>query len=231
MRTYLKAIAIPLARWLVPDTIRKLEQCQDWAQLSIYHQQNQELAPPAPGEDRVVFFGDSITEFWDLTTAFPGKPYINRGISGQTTSQMLLRFRADVVALKPKVVLILAGINDLAGNTGPMTLEMIEDNYTAIAQLAQINQIYVIFASVLPIHDYGVIRQSTFRPPTKILALNTWLQQYCAVHHHLYLDYHSAMVNEQGMLRAEWSDDGIHPNAEGYAVMTHLADAALQTCG
>lgn len=200
----------------------------DWPQLNIYRQANASLPPPAVGEHRVIFFGDSITDFWDLAAAFPGQPYLNRGIAGQTTPQMLIRFRPDVIALQPRVVVILAGTNDLAGVTGRMTLEMIQNNYASIAELAQVHQIRVIFASILPVHDQGGIRFSEGRPAAKIQALNQWLQDYCATHDWIYLDYYSHMLNDQGMLRTELSDDGLHPNAKGYAVMAPLAAAAIQ---
>jgi lysophospholipase L1-like esterase len=225
-------MAITIAQMLLPNFWQRLEQqkarLNDWAQLEVYQQKNIALTPAAAGENRVVFFGDSITEFWDLATTFPQKPYINRGISGQTTSQMLLRFRSDVILLQPKVVVILAGINDIAANTAPMSLEMIEDNFTLISQLAQINRIRVIFASVLPIHDYSPTKQSEVHPPAKIQALNNWLKSYCIEHQHVYLDYYSYLVDHQEMLQTELSDDGVHPNAMGYKVMTALAEAAIQ---
>ncbi|MGG6293735.1 SGNH/GDSL hydrolase family protein [Leptolyngbya sp. AN02str] len=200
----------------------------DWAQLRVYQACNAVLPPPAVHEDRVVFFGDSITQFWPLGGSFPGKPYLNRGISGQTTGQMLIRFWPDVVALRPKVVLLLAGTNDIAGNTGPMTLDMIKHNLTAIAQLAQVNRIQVIMASVLPIHDYGSVPQSQQRPPIQIEALNDWLKQYCDQQGHVYVDYYSHMVDHYRMLRADLADDGIHPNGKGYSVMAPLAEIAIQ---
>jgi lysophospholipase L1-like esterase len=229
MRVVLKPVALSLARLLLPDAIQRLAQLQDWAQLGIYHAQNQAVGFPALDEDRVVFFGDSITEFWDLAAAFPQQSYLNRGIAGQTTAQMLLRFRCDVISLQPKVVLILAGTNDLAGNTGAMTIEQITDNYASIAELAAVHQIRVIFASVLPIHDYGDVKQSEFRSPLKIQALNQWLKRYCQQHHLIYLDYYSAMVDTQGMLKVEFSEDGVHPNAQGYTIMAPLAETAIQT--
>lgn len=228
MRVVLKPFAVAVARLLIPDTIRRLEQWEDWAQLGFYQAQNQALPPPAMTESRVIFFGDSITEFWDLATTFPGQPYINRGISGQTTAQMLLRFRGDVLSLQPKVVLILAGTNDIAGNTGSMTFEMIIDNYASIAELASLHQVRVVFASVLPIHDDSAVKQSEFRPPAKIQALNQWLQDYCQAHHLIYLDYYSSLIDDRGMLQAQCSEDGVHPNANGYELMAPLAHAAIQ---
>ncbi len=201
---------------------------QDWPQLGRYRDKNSEVKPPAKDEQRVVFMGDSITDSWKIAEHFPGKPYINRGISGQTTPQMLIRMRPDVIAHAPKVVVILAGTNDIASNTGPMTVEMIEDNYASLAELARANGIRVVFASVLPVHDYNPQRKMTGgRPPEKILQLNAWLKEYCAKHGHTYLDYFSKMVDEQGFLKAELANDGLHPNAEGYKVMVPLAEAAI----
>jgi lysophospholipase L1-like esterase len=217
-----------------PEALRqRLEQVQrrmnDWPQLSRYAEANKQLAPPAKGEDRVVFMGDSITDGWKLAEYFPGKPYVNRGISGQTTPQMLVRFRPDVIALKPRAVVILAGTNDIAGNTGPMTLEMIQDNYASMAELARAHGIRVVFASVLPIHDYNPQRpQSPRRAPEKILKLNEWLKSYSAANGHVYLDYFSRTVDEKGMLKAELAEDGLHPNKAGYQVMAPLAEAAIQ---
>jgi len=179
--------------------------------------------------------GDSITDSWDdpkYGGFFPGKPYINRGISGQTTPQMLIRFRPDVIDLRPKVVVILAGTNDLAGNTGPTTIQAIEGNLMSMAELATANGIRVVFASVLPVSDYEIrdgkpIVQTVRRPPAQILELNKWLKDYAATHHHTYLDYFSAMVDDKGFLKNELSDDGLHPNAQGYVVMAPLADAAI----
>jgi lysophospholipase L1-like esterase len=207
----------------------------DWPNLARYNEENKRVAPPAKSEQRVVFMGDSITDSWDdpqFGGFFPGKPYIDRGISGQTTPQMLIRFRPDVIALRPKVVVILAGTNDLAGNTGPMTLEDIEANLQSMAELATANGIRVVLASVLPVSDYEMrdgkrLTQTVRRPPEKILALNTWLRAFAKTHGHVYLDYFSAMVDLQGFLTNELSDDGLHPNAAGYAVMTPLAEAAI----
>lgn len=218
-----------------PEALQKqIEQLQrrmqDWPQLSRYRDANAQVQPPAKDEQRVVFLGDSITDGWKLAEYFPGKPYINRGISGQTTPQMLIRMRPDVIAHKPKAVLILAGTNDIAGNTGPMTVEMIEDNYASIAELAKANGIKVIFASVLPVHDYNPQRKVTDRrPPEKILQLNAWLKDYCAKNGHTYLDYFSKTVDDKGFLKAELAGDGLHPNAEGYKIMAPLAEAAIAT--
>jgi lysophospholipase L1-like esterase len=207
---------------------RMQRRLQDWPQLNRYKEANAKVPPPERREPRVVFMGDSITDIWKLDEYFPGKPYINRGISGQTTPQMLIRFRPDVIALKPSVVLILAGTNDIAGNTGPMTLEMIENNYASMADLAKANGIRVIFASVLPIHDYGRTKVSERRPPEMILELNEWLKSYCKARGHIYLDYFSKMVDDKGMLKAELANDGLHPNAEGYKIMAPLAESAIQ---
>lgn len=208
---------------------RALRRLDDWAQLSRYQEANQQVPPPQKGEARVVFYGDSITDSWKLTEYFPGKPYLNRGISGQTTPQMLVRLRPDVIALSPRVLILLAGTNDLAGNTGPMTPEMIQHNYASIAELARANGIKVIFSSILPIHDYGARKVSESRPPEEILKLNEWLRNYCRSAGHHYLDYHSRMIDEKGMLKAELANDGLHPNAEGYKIMASLAEAAIQT--
>ena len=207
----------------------------DWPQLARYHNANAQLVVPAKDESRVVFYGDSITDSWDdpiYGGFFPGKPYVNRGISGQTTPQMLVRFRPDVIALKPRVVVILAGTNDLAGNTGPTTLEAIEDNLMSIAELALANGIQVVLASVLPISDYEVrdgkpIVQSVRRDPIKIKKLNDWIRSYASANQFVYLDYFSAMVDEKGFLKDELSNDGLHPNRNGYVVMASLAEEAI----
>ena len=208
----------------------------DWANLTRYKAANQALGEPKPGENRVVYYGDSITDAWArlFPTLFPGKPYVGRGISGQTTPQMLVRFQPDVIALKPKVVVILAGTNDIAGNTGSMSLEAIQDNYRSMAELARASGIKVVFASILPISDYNKnaqgqqIVRSTARQPDKILALNKWLKDYAAANKHLYLDYFSATVDERGFLKADLANDGLHPHAEGYKLMAPLAEQAIQ---
>jgi lysophospholipase L1-like esterase len=203
----------------------------DFGELARYRDANSALKPPAPGENRVVFFGDSITEGWHLDEYFPGKPYINRGISGQTTPQMLIRFRQDVIDLQPKVVVILAGTNDIAGNTGPMRPEDTEANYASFADLARANNVLVVFSSVLPLHNYTPQSQNYFpsHPPEKILALNRWLKAYVAAHPDcLYLDYFTAVVDDKGLLRRDLADDGLHPNAAGYKIMAPIAEAAIE---
>jgi len=201
----------------------------DFGQLARYRDANSSLKVPATDENRVVFFGDSITDIWKLEDYFPGKPYINRGIGGQTTPQMLVRFRQDVIDLHPKVVVILAGTNDIAGNTGPMTLENIEANYSSLAELARVHNIRVVFSSVLPVHNYTPKSQDFFaqRPPEKILALNRWLKDYCAANVLTYLDYFTPMVDDQGLLKRDLAEDGLHPNPAGYKMMAPLAEAAI----
>jgi lysophospholipase L1-like esterase len=204
----------------------------DFGQLARYHEADAALKAPAPGEKRVVFFGDSITDIWHLDEYFPGKPYINRGIGGQTTPQMLVRFRQDVIDLQPKIVIILAGTNDIAGNTGPMRLEDIEADYVSLAQLARANKIKVIYCSVLPVHNYTERSKDFFaqRSPEKILALNRWLQDYCATSSNgcVYLDYFSALVDDKGLMKKDLADDGLHPNAAGFKIMAPLAEAAIE---
>jgi lysophospholipase L1-like esterase len=204
----------------------------DFGELARYRDANVALQPPAAGENRVVFFGDSITDMWKLEESFPGKAYVNRGIGGQTTPQLLIRFRPDVIALRPKVVIILAGTNDIAGNTGPMSLEEIEGNYGSIAELARAHDIKVIYSSVLPVHEYteGAGDMFTQRPPEKILALNGWLKNYCTnpANGCIYLDYFSAMSDDKGYMKKDLADDGLHPNAAGYKIMTPLAEAAIE---
>jgi lysophospholipase L1-like esterase len=202
----------------------------DYGQLSRYHDDDGKLGPAAASEKRVVFFGDSITDIWKLDESFPGKHYVNRGIGGQTTPQMLVRFRPDVIDLKPAVVVVLAGTNDIAGNTGEETLEQIEGDYATMAELAKVHGIRMVFASVMPINNYNPRALSFLlqRSPEKILALNAWLKKYCADQGLVYLDYFSAMVDGRGMLKAELTGDGLHPNAAGFAVMAPLAAAAIE---
>jgi lysophospholipase L1-like esterase len=201
----------------------------DWPQLERYRADNAALAPIESGVQRVVFYGDSITDGWgrrpNTGEFFPGKPYVNRGISGQTTPQMVVRFRQDVVNLHPAAVVILAGTNDVAGNTGPMTPEMTEDNFRSMVDLAKANGIRVIVASITPAADYPW--RPGLAPAAKIKALNDWLKGYCINHSVTYLDYYSAMVGPDGGMKPGISFDGVHPNAAGYAIMGPLAQAAI----
>ncbi|MGB6987815.1 MAG: SGNH/GDSL hydrolase family protein, partial [Candidatus Sulfotelmatobacter sp.] len=201
----------------------------DFGELKRYREADAALKPPAPGETRVIFLGDSITDYWKLADYFPGKPYINRGIDGQTTPQMLVRFRQDVIDLHPKILVVLAGTNDVAGVTGRTSNEDIEANYASIAELAHLHHIRVVFASLLPVNNYTDDAKESFalRPRERILALNTWLKDYCAKNGFVYLDYFSAMVDDKGMLRRDLSDEGLHPNAAGYKIMAPLAEKAI----
>ncbi len=202
----------------------------DFGELSRYRDANAALPAPAAGENRVVFFGDSITDMWKLADSFPNKPYVNRGIGGQTTPQLLLRLRPDVIDLHPRAVVILAGTNDIAGNTGPETLAQIEENYASIAELARAHDIKIVYSSVLPVHEYtdAAGDMYTQRPPEKILALNRWLKDYCARTGCTYLDYFSALVDDQGHMKKDLADDGLHPNDAGYKIMAPLAEAAIE---
>jgi lysophospholipase L1-like esterase len=208
---------------------------RDWANLARYRDANRAL-PPVPSEPRVVFMGDSITDAWPqprFSDFFEGKPNrIGRGISGQTTPQMLIRFRQDVLALKPAVVVILAGTNDIAGNTGPMTNDEIQGNIASMAELAKAHGVKVVLSSILPVSAYhprpGFPPQTTARPMARIKAINDWMKGYAAAERHVYLDYFSAMVDSTGLLREELSGDDLHPNGKGYAVMGPLAEAAIK---
>ncbi len=202
-------------------------QAQDWADLKKFQVANASLSVLATDEDRVVFMGNSITIGWidSRPEFFDGKPWVNRGISGQTTPQMLLRFRQDVIALRPKVVIILAGTNDIAGNTGPSTLEMIVDNFKSMVELAHVNRIKVIVSSVLPTYNYSW--KPDIRPAEKIIALNTLLKAYAEENGHIYLDYFSAMVDDRNGLPKKYALDGVHPTIEGYAVMEPLVESAI----
>lgn len=200
---------------------------QDWAGLEHYRKENATLGAPKPGERRVVFMGNSITYGWNRFDPefFAGKSYINRGISGQTTPQMLVRFRSDVIDLKPALVVILAGTNDIAGNTGPSTLEMIRDNIISMVELAKANGIKVILSSVLPVYDY--FWKPGIQPAEKIVALNQMIKEYAKKNGIIYLDYYSSMVDERKGLKAEFTYDGVHPNETGYKVMAFLANSAI----
>ena len=214
---------------LVPQLQRAHQALNDWANLGRYRDANAKTPPPAPGENRVVFMGDSITDGWGKGQAqfFPGKPYINRGISGQTTPQMLVRFRPDVIHLQPKVVVTLAGTNDISANTGVETLQNVEDNLSSMSELAKANGIRVVIASVMPICD-SLRQQSVRRPPQQIVELNDWIKSYTAKNGFIYLDYYSAMVDGSGMLKQDLTFDCLHPNDAGYAVMAPLAERAIQ---
>jgi lysophospholipase L1-like esterase len=225
----------------LPQIAARLESAdkrlQDWANLARYREFNAQLPPPAKGEDRVVFMGDSITDGWSnpqFGGFFPAKPYVNRGIGGQTTPQMVLRFRPDVIALQPKVVVILAGTNDLASNTGLISLEETEGNLATMAELAKAHAIRVVLSSVMPVSDVipkskgGMFPQTDKRPPEKIIALNQWIKKYADENGHIYLDYFSATLDDKGALKTELTYDGLHPNAQGYAAMAPLAEKAIQ---
>jgi lysophospholipase L1-like esterase len=202
----------------------------DYGELARYRDANAALKPPVPDENRVVFFGDSITDTWKLDDSFPGKLYVNRGIGGQTTSQMLVRFRQDVIDLQPKAVVILAGTNDIAGNTGPISNQDIEANLTSMAELARVHGIRMILSSILPVNNYTPESQDFFaqRPPQRILALNSWLKDYCDTNHLTYLDYFTAMVDDKGLLKRDLANDGLHPNKAGFAAMAPLAQKAIE---
>ena len=225
------------------------DQLQDWNQLSRYHQANQKLEQQAVPAGRVVFMGDSITDFWNLEQYFPGKPYVNRGIGGQTTPQMLVRMYPDVIELKPAAMVVLAGTNDIARNTGPETAEMIQQNIMAMTELAQHHGIKVVLCAVLPVSDYPFLRSQSAppaaagtggrgapranrmtdgHPAEDILKLNAWMKDYAAKVGAVYADYFTASVDEKGWLQDAFSADGLHPNAEGYKVMTGIVAEAIQ---
>lgn len=214
---------------LRPDEVRFMQQqLADWPQLQRYRDTNAQLPAAVPGQPRVVFFGDSITEGWGRegsASFFPGRGWLNRGISGQTTAQMLLRFPQDVLALHPQVVVILAGTNDIAGNTGPSTQGMIEDNLHAMVDLARAHGIRVVLASVLPVSEYPWMPGIT--PAPKVRALNASLRRYADAKQLVYLDYYTPMANAAGGLDSRLAEDGVHPTAKGYEVMSPLAEAAI----
>jgi lysophospholipase L1-like esterase len=202
----------------------------DFGELKRYREADAALGSPAAGENRVIFIGDSITDYWKLPDYFPGKPYLNRGIDGQTTPQMLVRFRQDVIDLHPKVLVVLAGTNDIAGVTGHTRNEDIEANYASMAELARLHGIRVVFASLLPANNSSsedAKESYALRSPERIRTLNQWLKDYCAKNGLVYLDYFSALVDDKGMLKRDLSDDGLHPNAAGYKIMAPLAEAAI----
>ncbi len=212
------------------ETIRHMQaQLQDWANLKRYAAENAALPPPGPRDRRVVFMGDSITDGWGRAPGtgpfFPGKPYVNRGISGQTTPQMLVRFFPDVVRLHPAVVVILAGTNDIAGNTGPETPETIKGNLAAMADIAKSNGIRVVLASITPAYIYPW--KPEVRPTDEIRELNAWMKNYCGSHGCVYLNYFDAMADPKGAMLPGLSSDGVHPLAKGYAIMAPLAEQAI----
>lgn len=218
---------------VIPPPLRQVVSLvNDYANAKRYAAEDATVKPPAPGEKRVVFMGDSITDNMHNTQRFgpffPGKPYLNRGISGQTTAQMLLRFYPDVIAMQPKAVVIFAGTNDIAGNLGPVSRESIENNLAAMSDIAKANGIKVILASVMPVCDLpGKPAMTPGRPPEEILALNRWIKEYAASHGAVYLDYFTATVDDKGFLRAEMTEDGLHPIAKGYEAMNPLAEKAI----
>jgi lysophospholipase L1-like esterase len=247
----------PRANCCLAMTARSLaDQLLDWNQLGRYQAENQELKKQPSDPKRVLFMGDSITDFWRLAEYFPAKPYVNRGISGQTTPQMLVRMYPDVIDLKPAAMVLLAGINDVAQNTGPETAEMVEQNIMAMTELAQHHGIKVILCSVLPVSNYPFLNQQSGRgapppaaqgaapggrggpvirmkmtdnhPPGDILKLNAWMKDYATRVNAVYADYFSALVDEQGWLKESCSGDGLHPNAEGYKIMVPIVEAAIQ---
>ena len=202
---------------------------QDWPNLAEFQEVNATIEAPKKGENRVVFMGNSITIGWINARPefFEGKPWINRGISGQTTPQMLVRFRQDVINLRPKVVVVLAGTNDIAGNTGPSTIPMIMDNIKGMAEMAHANGIKVVLSSTLPAFDYPW--RPGLEPAPKIIALNKMIKSYCEKKGHVYLDYFSAMVDERNGLPKKYAEDEVHPTIEGYKVMEPLVEAAIAT--
>jgi lysophospholipase L1-like esterase len=245
--------APPSACCLLRDAKTLADRLQDWNQLGRYHAANLQLKQQAPDPKRVVFMGDSITDGWRLEEYFAGQPYVNRGISGQITAQMLVRMYPDVIDLKPAAMVFLAGTNDIAQNNGPMTAEMIQENIMAMTELAQRHGIKVLLCSILPVSDYPflaqqngramaaqqqpvaaggrgpVVRQqmTTGRPPADILKLNSWMRDYAARVNAVYVDYFAAMVDGRGWLRDGISNDGLHPNAEGYKIMAPIVSAAI----
>ncbi|AMW06431.1 SGNH/GDSL hydrolase family protein [Gemmatimonas phototrophica] len=219
----LLAVAFP------PRVMSQSSSAVEFAGLARYRAANAALGAPQPGTSRVVFFGNSITEGWarHFATMFPGRPYVGRGISGQTTAQMLLRFRQDVVALKPAAVVILAGTNDIAGNTGPATLEEIQDNLAAMAELAQASGIKVLLCAILPVYDYPW--KPGLQPAPKIIAINRWLKAYAAQRGATFVDYHTPFADERGGMRPEHAADGVHPTDAGYRIMAGIVEPLIQS--
>jgi lysophospholipase L1-like esterase len=204
------------------------DQLQDWNQLGRYYQDNLQLQLRPIDPSRVVFMGDSITDMWKLEKYFPGKPYFNRGIGGQTTPQMLVRMYPDVINLHPSVMVMLAGTNDIAHNTGPETIQMIQDNFRAMAELAQTHNIKIVICSLTPVSDYTVRKQTAQRPPSDIRLLNEWLKKFADQIHAAYVDYHAALADANGYLKEGYSMDGLHPNDKGYELMAPLVQSAIE---
>lgn len=217
----------PCCRNRLAESVAK--RMDDWAQLGRYHADDQRLEAQLVPQGRVVFMGDSITDFWKLSQYFPGKPYVNRGISGQITSQMLVRMFPDVIDLHPAAVIILAGTNDIAGNFGPETAKMVEENLQAMTELAQRHRIKVILCSLTPVSDYTKNKQTVNRPPADILKINHWIYQYTGRVHAGFADYYKAVVDGQGMFRAGYSNDGLHPNDKGYKLMAPVAETVIES--
>jgi lysophospholipase L1-like esterase len=205
-----------------------LAQNNDWPNLGRYKEENLKIGLPTTDENRVVFMGNSITEGWAQLSSnfFTDNHYVNRGISGQTTPQMLVRFRPDVVNLKPKVVVILAGTNDIAGNTGPSTLKMIEDNIASMVEIAKSNNIKIVLCSVLPVYDYPW--KPGLEPSQKIIDLNKWIKEYSIKNEIIYVDYFTPMADQRNGLKKEYSEDGVHPNKAGYKIMESIVIQAIK---
>jgi len=249
---------LPGSASTLANSVKSLaDQLQDWNQLGRYHAANEDLKKQPADPKRVVFMGDSITDGWRLADYFPGKPYVNRGISGQTTPQMLARMYADVIDLKPAAMVVLAATNDIAHNTGPETAEMVQENLMAMTELAQHHNIKVLLCSVTPVSDYPFLaaqsqqaqagrgaqpaaagpgggrgmmrpRQTDQRPPSDILKLNAWMKDYAARVGAVYVDYFAALVDDKGWLKDGISADGLHPNADGYKIMVPIVEAAIE---
>jgi len=218
--------------WLGPYRTKVTgKMLEDFGEQYLYAPLNANLSPPKTGEVRVVFLGDSITDRWDLTQFFPGKPYINRGIGGQVTPQLVVRFHADVVALKPAIVVILAGINDVQGVMQVESETEIEANYQALAEMAVANGIRPVFTQILPINNYTANAATVLsdRKPEVLARLNTWLAGYCLQHGYGLIDYGPSLRDDKGLLAARFTDDGIHPNAAAYAIMAPIAEQAIES--
>ncbi|MEG3164375.1 GDSL-type esterase/lipase family protein [Sphingomonas sp. PB2P19] len=218
--------------WLGPFRAKVVPSLmQDFGERYVYQPANAALRPPRRGETRVVFLGDSITDRWNLATSFPGQPYINRGIGSQVTAQMVLRFHQDVIALRPSAVVILAGVNDVQGFLQQETPEQIEANWEAMADLADAHRIRVVFGSLLPVNDYTEAARDVVkeRKPAELRALNAWLRGFCARRGYAYADYHTALVDDRGLLDRAYTVDGLHPLDTGYAKMAPIAARAIAT--